>query len=146
MASEKWRRRADFMRSMSLRGNTQSQVPAARMGFINSYNGGVVGGTGVTAGTLSLTVDGTSVAGTIGLLDLSTNRLRIPSAGRAIGGNTSGFGTAANAGGSVGDIVTGFTGASAMIGFNIGGTLFVLQFGTVANSTVVSYPYGAGVA
>lgn len=145
MAVEKWRRRAVFATSVGIKNAGGSGGNRSIQGFINNSNGGTIT-SGVAAGTLCLTLDGTSVAGTQALLDLTAHRLRIPSAGRAIGGVTIGWGTAAaTQNGSAGDIVTGYDGASAYLGINIGGTLHVLQW-AIAGSTVYANPYAVGVA
>lgn len=145
MAVNKYRRRVAVDTSITIRGNKTGVTPSAMVGLINSYGGGTISNA-VAAGTLALTINGTAPAGTVGLLDLSANRLRIPSAGRSIGGNTIGFGTSSpTLNGSAGDIATGFTGASAQLLLNIGGTAYVLQWAT-AGSTVFAYPYAPGVA
>ena len=132
MAVEKWRRRAVFATSVGIKNAGGSGGNRSIQGLINNSNGGTIT-SGVAAGTLALTLDGTSVAGTQALLDLTAHRLRIPSVGRSIGGDTIGFGTAAaTLNGSAGDIATGFTGASAQLLLNIGGTAYVLQWQRLA--------------
>lgn len=144
MATEKWRRRAIFTRSVMIRGNTQAQVPGAPQGFLNSYNGGVVGGTGVTAGTIGLTVDGTSVAGTIGLFDMSPHRMRIPARAALVGTSSVDFSNSAGCGGSEGQLRTGYNGASAQIGIIVGGTVFVLNWATAGGAvSAIASPAGA---
>ena len=144
MAVEKWRRRAVFSKSVTIRGNTQSQVPGAILGLINSYDGGAVGGTGVTAGTLALSVDGTSVAGTIGLLDMSGHRFRAPSRGALVGTSSVDFSNSAGCGGSEGQIRFGYDGASAQLGVIVGGTVFVLNWATAGGAvSAIASPAGA---
>ena len=154
MAAEKWRRRAIFATSVTLRSSVGAASLASTLGFANISRGGTIS-SGVPAGTLALTMGvttggtnfaGTANAGTIGLLDLSKNRLRLPHAGRAIGGDTIGFGTlTANHNGSAGDVVLGHSAGSGEIGLNVNGTFFILQWPT-AGGTVVCVPYAAGVA
>jgi len=142
---EKWRKRGVFATSVTIKNKGSSAGVKSLQGFINNSNGGTFT-TGVAAGTLAMTLNGTSVAGTQALLDLTAHRLRIPSAGRAVGGDTVGFGTNCGAGnGSAGDIVTGFTAGSGEIAVNINGTVFVLEWPT-GGGAVVCVPYAAGVA
>src|SRR3990167_2938065 len=94
---EKWRKRGVFATSVTIKNKGSSAGVKSLQGFINNSNGGTFT-TGVAAGTLAMTLNGTSVAGTQALLDLTAHRLRIPSAGRAVGGDTVGFGTNCGAG------------------------------------------------
>lgn len=146
---EKFRKRAVFVTSVSIKNKNGSGGFRSLQGFLNNSNGGTMT-TGIAAGTMVMTLNGTSVAGTQALLDLTAHRLRIPSAGREIGGNTVGFGTNCGAGnGSAGDIVTGFVAGSAQLGININGTMYVLQWPTnpsgAAGSVSVN-SFAAGVA
>jgi len=145
---EKWRKRGVFATSVTIKNKGASGGLRSLQGFLNNSNGGTItaAGGGVAAGTLCLTLNGTSVAGTQALLDLTANRLRIPSAGRGIGGVTVGWGTASpTQNGSAGDIVTGFVAGSGQVGLNINGTFFILEWPT-AGGAVVAVPYEVGVA
>lgn len=129
---EKWRRRGQFSMSIGIRDSSTSANPTV-LGFINK------------GGTLAPSSSpGTQVGGTECLLDLTRTRLRVPAQGTSVGTATVRFGTAAGLGGSVGDILLGFTAASAQLGIVIAGTVFSIQW-PIAGGTplVVANPAGA---
>lgn len=129
MSIEKHRRRGVFGKSISLRDSASTVNPTV-LGFINN------------AGTMAPTTTGTSVAGTSFLMDFSGQRLRVPTQATALGTASGAFGSAL--GGSHGQIKYGYTAASAQVGFVVGGTEFVMEWGTAGGTPVVrAAPAGA---
>ncbi len=129
MGLEKWQRRAVFATSIGIKQNGSSATPNIQ-GLINN------------AGTLGLSENGTSFAGTHALLDLTRHRLRVPTQAVALGTASGGFGPLL--GGSEGQMRVGYTSASGQIGFIIGGTVFVLNFATAGGAvSAIASPAGA---
>ena len=128
MAGNIWkeRRRGQFSKSVGIRDSSTSVNPTV-LGFINK------------GGTLAPTTSpGTQVAGTSFLLDMTRTRMRLPAQATAVGTATVRFGTAAGLGGSVGDVLLGFTAASAQLGVVIAGTVYTIQWPTAGGTPVVT--------
>lgn len=143
MAVEKWRRRGVFATSVAIKNAGGSGGFRSLQGLINNSNGGTFT-TGVAAGTLCLTLDGTSVAGTQALLDMSPHRMRLPARAALVGTASMGFTNVGGGGGSEGQVSFGYDGASAQMGVIVGGTVFVLNWATAGGAvSAIASPAGA---